>query len=225
MKTFIFMPIRLALVAASIATSSFANAASFDCDKAKTKFEKFICQEPSLNKADEAMGAAYRNAVKVFPVRGFVQAYQALFLRDYPECFGMSKPPERLATCLNALEIHTKDLTNLASSRVFGWTQANEKYDPDIGLIWIFERDGKYVLNWFGHYMPDMHRPRPFPDGFICSGNMILTRAGNKLKSDPENFEATLLPNAIEITEINCGPRMGAFRGTYEEAPRLKSKH
>jgi uncharacterized protein len=47
--------------------SNIANAASFDCAKAKTPQEKAICTDPALSAADDEMAAAYRAALAVAP--------------------------------------------------------------------------------------------------------------------------------------------------------------
>ncbi len=41
-----------------------SRAASFDCKKAKTKTEKLICETPELSKADDELGAIFKQAVK-----------------------------------------------------------------------------------------------------------------------------------------------------------------
>jgi uncharacterized protein YecT (DUF1311 family) len=43
-----------------------AAAASFDCKKASTKVEKLICADPELSRQDEAMAAAYAEALKAW---------------------------------------------------------------------------------------------------------------------------------------------------------------
>jgi uncharacterized protein len=53
------------ILASSLAMSSAAIAASFDCGKASRPIEKTICADPALSKADEDMAAAYRAALAV----------------------------------------------------------------------------------------------------------------------------------------------------------------
>jgi uncharacterized protein len=47
--------------------SGAAQAASFDCDKAKTPQEKAICASPGLSQADENMAAAYKDVLAAVP--------------------------------------------------------------------------------------------------------------------------------------------------------------
>jgi len=54
----------LAAFAGLVATP--AAAASFDCRKAATKVEKLICRDPELSRQDEAMAAAYAEALKAW---------------------------------------------------------------------------------------------------------------------------------------------------------------
>jgi len=51
-------------------TALNANAASFDCAKAKSAEEKAICADPKLSKLDEQMDAAYRAALKILSPQG-----------------------------------------------------------------------------------------------------------------------------------------------------------
>lgn len=50
--------------------ASDANAASFDCAKAKSVEEKAICADPKLSKLDEQMDAAYRVTLKTLSPQG-----------------------------------------------------------------------------------------------------------------------------------------------------------
>lgn len=57
----------MAMVAAGIAP---AGATSFDCKKAKTKIEKLICETPEISKADDELGALFKQAVKAVGATG-----------------------------------------------------------------------------------------------------------------------------------------------------------
>lgn len=85
----------VSVVAISVSTST---AASFDCAKAQSKVEKAICNDSELGLLDEQLAAAYKLALKVHPVPGYVKARQRdwLKLRDvYDEL-----PPGELAAQL-----------------------------------------------------------------------------------------------------------------------------
>lgn len=66
----------LALIAGS------AQAASFDCAKARTAVEKRICAEPWLSKADSAMGESYAAAMAASPTPRKLKAAQQVWLNE-----------------------------------------------------------------------------------------------------------------------------------------------
>ena len=55
-----------------------AQAASFDCAKAKTRVERLVCADPELSRLDEAMALAYRDALLVWDgkIAGYVKMTQ-----------------------------------------------------------------------------------------------------------------------------------------------------
>ncbi len=58
-----------------------AQAASFDCAKAKTRVEKVICADPQLSKFDEELAAAYRTALTIWG--GRITAYVKMTQRGW----------------------------------------------------------------------------------------------------------------------------------------------
>lgn len=62
--------------------SAGANSASFDCGKARTSIEKTICNNKKLSQLDEVLSHAYKDLVRKFPIKGFVQAQQREWLKD-----------------------------------------------------------------------------------------------------------------------------------------------
>ncbi|MFZ6759183.1 lysozyme inhibitor LprI family protein [Undibacterium sp. Ji50W] len=72
------------LVQASLAISSSALAASFDCAKARTPTEKAICAEPSLSSLDTEVGQAFKAAQALWPAgnwKDFLRAEQREWLK------------------------------------------------------------------------------------------------------------------------------------------------
>lgn len=62
-----------------------AQAASFDCGKARTQVEKLICANPQLSKLDEELAASYAEALKSSePTR--IKAEQKLWLKKRNHC-------------------------------------------------------------------------------------------------------------------------------------------
>ncbi|HHY50561.1 MAG TPA: hypothetical protein GYA10_12520, partial [Alphaproteobacteria bacterium] len=58
------MLVRLAAVlAVFILASGFASAASFDCGRAGTPFERAVCSAPELSDKDEVLATAYATAL------------------------------------------------------------------------------------------------------------------------------------------------------------------
>lgn len=51
-------------------------AASFDCTKAKAPIEQTICANAELSELDERLAVTYKQALKTFPVQGFILAWQ-----------------------------------------------------------------------------------------------------------------------------------------------------
>lgn len=59
-----------------------AQAASFDCNKARTPIERSICNNPELSKLDEELASAYKRSLETFPVKGFIRAWQREWLSE-----------------------------------------------------------------------------------------------------------------------------------------------
>ena len=70
----------LALLFAAAAPA--AEAASFDCAKARTKVEKEICATPALSRLDEQLAAAYRAVMARTPTPAEVSLHQRWWLRE-----------------------------------------------------------------------------------------------------------------------------------------------
>lgn len=62
-----------------------AQAASFDCAKAGTATEKAICRDPALSKQDEAVAAAFKAALTLWPTGNwptYIRTEQRNWLKD-----------------------------------------------------------------------------------------------------------------------------------------------
>lgn len=75
--------------------STNAQAASFDCAKARSKTEIAICGDAELSQLDEQLAAAYRSAMKSHPIPSYVQARQRDWLNLNRYC-----DPKALVACL-----------------------------------------------------------------------------------------------------------------------------
>src|SRR6478736_1507793 len=79
------------ILAGLLAGSVAANAASFDCAKAKTPDEKAICSSPALSDLDVEMATLYWARMQLpmlMGARGAAQDEQRQFLADRASCGG-----------------------------------------------------------------------------------------------------------------------------------------
>jgi uncharacterized protein len=74
------------LALALVAWSGGAEAASFDCKKAKTKAEKLICETAELSKADDELALAYKAAVKAMKDAKELREVQATWRQRRDRC-------------------------------------------------------------------------------------------------------------------------------------------
>lgn len=68
-----------------LASTPTARAASFDCAKAASPTEKAICRDPALSRQDEAVAAAYKAALTLWPAGNwatYIRAEQRNWLKD-----------------------------------------------------------------------------------------------------------------------------------------------
>jgi uncharacterized protein len=59
-----------------ILLASQAEAANFDCAKARSKVEKAICKDTELGKLDEQLSVAYKTALASHPLPKYVRVRQ-----------------------------------------------------------------------------------------------------------------------------------------------------
>ncbi|TAG26451.1 MAG: DUF1311 domain-containing protein [Burkholderiales bacterium] len=83
----------LKLVACVLAVMScWADAASFDCGKARGEAERAICADPTLSKIDEELAKQYKDALKLMGNGGArfnaFRANQAAWLKERARCGG-----------------------------------------------------------------------------------------------------------------------------------------
>lgn len=201
---------RLVLPAAFLALLSLpAGAASFDCAKARSPIEKAICATPELSRADEELAAAYRAALASFPVPGFVRETQRAWLRIVPECLA------RPGACLDAWRQRAATLRAYGEARVY--TSYGKAFSPDEATLVVLRRDGADWLEWFGHWMPDAYRPRPYPDGFLAHDSERLVARDGGLRLEAAEVDVRLSDDELEIPPpgIMLSARQGPITGTY----------
>ena len=200
-----------ALGAVLLAAPTISRAASFDCARARTPHETYICRTPALDAADARMGAAYRTASAAFPIPGFVSATQRLFLSNYASCDGTHSED-----CVAMVEERIGVLRSMRTDRVYASGKART-YDPDDGVFWISTGTGVETLHWFGSFMPDMNHPEPFPSGFVCNDALPLTRTSGGWTAEDPAGKVSVTDGKI-VSDLSCSPRNGLFG----EFPRVR---
>lgn len=176
-------------------------AASFDCRKARTSHEIFICANPSIAEADAKMGRAYRFARANVPVEGLVKEDQKLWLQDYRNCNSSSVGKsliEKQSACLQQLEDRTAYLYALVESEIYTDYEGGFYLDEEVGSnIVIYEIANKHYINVIdAGYKTTAHIHRClFDDNVVKRGNEFYSLEGqliasvfhNKLKLNDED--------------------------------------
>lgn len=202
-----FIKIRYILTLTLISFGLSVHAASFDCSKARSKLELLICNNPSLNDADTAMGNAYKNALNVFPVKGFVKSSQIAFLSNYKYCADDKNLNTSLNNCLAQTYARTQQLQNFVIAKVY--YNDTGPFNPDAAVLQVYTKEGKTFISMFGSFMPDMNRPEPFPKGFICDEEYELKRLNGKLVPKDVDWRVDITETKIIADFYSCSPRNG----------------
>lgn len=211
----------LIAVLAGISVIGAVSAASFDCAKAKRPLEKFICNSPQLDSADEQMGQAFKEVNAAFPLKGFVMTTQRSFLASYPYCM-MDKSGKSVATpstenaCLKVVQDRINELRQYGQSKVY--SNAKGKFTQDDLAILVYPKDGKSFIKLWGNWMPDAYQPEPFPSGHLCDINERLIAAPGGFKtSGTDDAIITITEGSVKLSEfISCSPRTGIGEGVYK---------
>lgn len=77
---------RLLIGLALLGASLFAHAASFDCAKAQSKVERWICRVPELSSLDEDVAAMYEAALQVGASADATRLAQTAWLKERDRC-------------------------------------------------------------------------------------------------------------------------------------------
>jgi uncharacterized protein YecT (DUF1311 family) len=214
------------LVVLSVLGLAMSNsfAASFDCNKAQTALEKFICSHAQLNQADEQMGHEFRAVNASFPLKGFVLATQRSFIAGYPTCM-LDNKGKMVATqatanaCIKMVQARIAELRQYGKSKVY--SNAKGKFLPDDLAILVYNDQGESSIRFWGNHMPDAYRPKPFPDGHLCDIEANLIPTNGKFKTDQtDDALISVTESSINLSShISCSARTGIAEGSYS---RLK---
>lgn len=197
-------------------------AASFDCHKAKTALERRICGDPALSKADEDLAKAYRKTLQNLVVPEFVKDSQRAWLNAAPQCLENDKAADPgVQTCLGLFRERAATLRAYRSAKVY--TDYGKKFDREKTTFLLYEKNGKPWIEWYGNWMPDAYRPKPFPDGFLAkdSGELIPTNKKFTL-ADRDDAIITISDDKINFGGeygMSLSARQGFLHGDY---PRVR---
>jgi uncharacterized protein len=176
-----------------------ATSASFDCKKAGTYQEKFICSNKVVDDADAKMGAAYQEARKKINLKGYVASDQKYWLRNVykTRCASDSKKPlqEQINSCLTVLEERITELRLMTESEVFTNYQGDFFDGEDSGTLQIFENGKSITLKYQGGgFRTPSHNS-------YCWGSFDLLKSGNKFfdKDDPKTVLLVKNKENIEL--------------------------
>jgi len=180
-------------------------AASFDCKKAVTYQEKFICSNKAVDDADSKMGTAYQEARKKIPLKGYVASDQKYWLRHVykTSCASDSKKPlqEQINSCLRVLDERVIELRLMSESAIYTNYEGNFTDGEDQGTLQIFEEGKNITLKYQGGQF------RTLSHISYCWGSFDLIKSGNKYfnKNVPEITKLIKNKDSIELLEAIYG--------------------
>lgn len=194
-----------------------AHSASFDCSKAKSKLEKFICSNPAIDDADKKMGEAFREARKQITLKGYISADQKYWLKDeYSSCG--ARPDKPLDKSVDScLEILNKRISDLNSMKVAGiYTNYDGDYTDGEGSVTIqlLGNTGNLRLKYQGNTITTPEHLS------YCWGDIDIIEKGNKFYEKGEG-EALFIKNKDSL-ELLQG--ISACNGPVGEIPPGKFK-
>lgn len=204
--------------------TAIALGASFDCKKAETLSEKLICSDLELSQADSELGAAYKAAIKAFPVKDFIKFNQKSWLEnDYKSC-------DEKTACLSAAKKRTETLKNFLNVDVYS---NGPEFNMELGVFIIYKNTPTPTVHIFGFYFPGgstyghkEHRGYPY-DGDWCDETFPLTTSGTsftllEIGVYESPFKIVVDDKKAEVTsQLMCGTRAFIRDGIYE---RIRKK-
>lgn len=131
--------IKLSLIFISILSGSdffYANAASFNCDKAKTPTEIRVCANDDLSKLDEDLSERYKTAMKTTKNKAELKKTEITWIKSLNDCNSVDCLKEKYNTRIN--DLNSPDITSSAERGTAKGDEAEVKNPviksvPDIG--------------------------------------------------------------------------------------------
>ncbi|MFZ4440662.1 MAG: lysozyme inhibitor LprI family protein [Syntrophales bacterium] len=219
------------LLVSLIALTSSAYAASFDCSKANTYNEKFICSNPQVSLADAQLGEAYSKILKSFPLKGYLKYIHKNWLSSYRKCSGDEKnvlnQSDAAKNCLESINARIKFYDELSNADVYTDYAGEKDLIADGITLIVVNRHHAKVLRYFGAWRPNASmkpgKIKGFPfDGNWCEDEMKLEKRGNSfIEEENENVEIVFSDTSLSLKGyIRCGVRNGIEEGEFTR--RLK---
>ncbi|WP_294532473.1 lysozyme inhibitor LprI family protein [uncultured Rhodoblastus sp.] len=200
--------------------ASVAQSASFNCAKAKTPLEVKICREPALGKADEALAKVYQQRLRDFPIPTFIKDSQRAWLSMTQQCpqFEASNSGD---TCLGLYRARIDALNHYGNAKIY--TDYGKAFSHEQTTLLLYEKNGGLWLDWYGDWMPDAYRPKPFPDGYLAQdGGALTAKDGKYAIADHDDATVTVTDDKITFGGeygMSLSARQGFLHGDY---PRVK---
>lgn len=211
----------LSAVAILVLGMNTSFAASFDCAKAQSPLEKFICSNLQLNSSDEQMGHTFKEVNASFPLHGFVVLTQRRFIAEYPNCM-LDERGKTVATpatanaCLQMVQLRIAELRQYGQSKVY--SNAKGKFTQEDLAVLITTSGAKSQIKFWGNWMPDAYQPAPFPEGRLCDFEAELIPDKGGFKTDQtDDVIISISDSTVQLSGfISCSPRTGIADGSYK---------
>ncbi|MEN8625250.1 lysozyme inhibitor LprI family protein [Psychrobacter proteolyticus] len=109
--------------------STYANSASFDCNKAATWVEKTVCESPDLSKLDDSMAKKYRSNFSAAPDYEDSKAFKDRFIANQRTWLRFQRNTCKSEECLIR---EYKEYIEEQSSYGVAWNFSNELSPSDL---------------------------------------------------------------------------------------------
>ena len=133
-----------------------------------------------------------------------------MWLRSLPACLLEGN------SCLASFRERIVQLKSWADPKVY--TSYGKAFDHEGITLVLVIRDGAPWLDWYGNWMPDAYRPRPFPDGFIAQDGGALTKTGDRYTlADHDDASISITDEKItfEGQGMSLTARQGPVSGDF----------
>lgn len=201
-----------------LGVATVAQAASFDCARAKSKIERKICADPALSKADEALAQIYKEELRTFPIPEFIKDSQRAWLDSLAQCieFEANKDGNDLS-CIGMYRARIDSLAHYGSAKLY--TNYGKIFSHDDVTLLVYDKNGAQWLEWYGAWMPDAYRPKPFPNGYLAQdGAKLIAKDGKFTLADHDDAIISISDEKINFGGqfgMSLSARQGMLHGDY----------